>query len=68
MNTGVFFIKNSGWSRRFLEQIYFSHQKSIKNINIWWEQAVIIKQLALDYEVANKGGDKQESLNKDGSR
>lgn len=50
-NSGNFLLKNSEWSKLFLEKIY-AHEESIHHA--WWENHAIIEEIQNDTEVQKK--------------
>lgn len=50
-NTGHFFLKNCGWSQRFLDLVY-SHTEYIHAD--WWEQRAVIKELETNAAIKSR--------------
>jgi hypothetical protein len=43
-NSGSFFLRNSDWSRRFVEKwLEYEDDTSVPKIETWWEQAALLK-------------------------
>ena len=45
LNTGSLFIHKSNWSMEFLEKVWTYDQRGVHNVDVWWEQAVIIDMM-----------------------